>query len=193
MLQRQGVWVGIAIGFLSGCAAAVSKPPPLVVEPGRFSYTFADPQRWEFSFDEAQRAGVRLVFYPTGGDFHESNTIVYVNEICRPGCANSVDAAVDQTIATARHESPLLQVAIMPPLTDKDGREAVVRVLSGSSDARQAREALAFIPHDESIVLVVLTTKDVSSWNADYAAFSDIVRGHRYFNCNSPDLAVPCR
>jgi hypothetical protein len=39
----------------------------------------------------------------------------------------------------------------------------------------------------------VLTTKDVGPWAADYKAFSAIVRSHRFFNCDSPGLAVPCR
>jgi hypothetical protein len=179
--------------ILSGCAPAMNRQPPLVLEPGRYSYTFAVPKGWEFSFEEAETAGVRLVFFPQGGGFHQSSTIVYVNEVRRSDCAGTVNAAMERTIALAQRDSPDLRVVAMPPLKDGAGHDVPVRVLTGARDPRQAKEALAFIPHDDTTVLVVLTTKDPASWDADYAAFSEIVDGHHYFTCNSPDLAVPCR
>jgi hypothetical protein len=84
-------------------------------------------------------------------------------------------------------------VSNAPNIPIKAGGQAEIRVLSGTSDPRRAREALAFIRHPETVVLVVLTTKDVGSWATDYGAFTAIVRSHRFFNCDSPGLAVPCR
>ena len=64
--------------------------------------------------------------------------------------------------------------------------------MSGAEDRRQAREAMAYIEHEQTIILVVLTTKDPAGWTADYEAFRQTVAGHKFFDCTSPNLAVPC-
>ena len=179
--------------LLVGCAARARKPPPLVLHQGRFSYTFDVPAGWDFSFEEENRLGVPLMFFPKGGNVNDSNSIVYVNETCSGNCSGAFDAIVQTSIDRARTDSPALQVSSSPGIPLKSGGQAEVRILSGTSDPRRAREALAFIRHDETVVLVVLTTRDVGSWATDYEAFIAIVRSHRFFNCDSPGLAVPCR
>jgi hypothetical protein len=179
--------------LVAGCPLRPRKPAPLVLHQGRYSYTFDVPAGWEFSFEEEDRLGVPLVFFPKGGSVSDSNTIVYVNETCSTNCSGAFDSIVQTSLERARRDSPDLQVRSAPSIPMTAGGRAEIRVLSGTSDPRRVREALAFIRHDETIVLVVLTTKDVGSWDTDYEAFAAIVRGHRFFNCDSPGLAVPCR
>jgi len=169
------------------------KAPPLIVEPNRYSYTFGVPTGWEFSFEQAKQFGLRLVFFPQGGNFHKSNTVIYVNEVCHAKCTGTLPGTIQQTIDSAKRHSPNLKAEVAKPITISTGGEASIRIFSGSQDARQAREALAFIEHKETVVLVVLTTKDISTWEGDYKAFEAIVKGHKYFNCDSPELAVKCR
>jgi len=167
--------------------------PPLVLEPDKYSYTFGVPGGWDFSLEDAPEFGARLVFFPKGGSFHQSSSIIYVTELCTAGCARTAVQAIDETIKAARDASPTLQVAVGNPLKIKGGADAPVRILSGAKDPRQAREALSFIAHSEVTVLVVLTTKDTSTWDQDYEVFREVISGHKFFSCNSPDLAVPCR
>ncbi len=168
---------------------------PLVLAPNKYSYTFGVPGGWEYSFEQAQQFGVRLMLFPKGGSFERSNSIVYVNEIddlCNPSCAGTTGQAIAKTIKESRDDSPMLQVANAPSISIKDGGKATVLVLTGWTDPRQAQEALAFIEHNEAIVLVVLTTKNVKTWEQDYAAFQEIVSQHKFFTCNSPGLATGC-
>lgn len=179
--------------ILVGCAPSTQKYPPLVLEPNKYSYTFAIPEGWDFSFEQAQQFSVRLVFFPKGGNIHESNSIVYINEICLANCNGTLSSAIQTTIDNAKKQSPNLQVAYSNPIKISVGGEAPVLIFTGSKDPRQAQEALAFIEHSEAVILVVLTTKDVKNWDQDYKAFEQIVAGHKFFNCSSPNLAVPCR
>jgi hypothetical protein len=171
-------------------------PAPLIVEPNKYSYTFSIPQGWAFSFEQAQEFGVRIVFFPKGGDFHTSRSAIYVSEAnaaCKTNCAGATPLAITKTIQETRDDSPTVRVAVEHPLRIMEGGEAQVRVLTGLRDPRQVKEALAFIGHNEAIVLVVLTTGDVKTWEHDYRVFQDVVSGHKFFTCTSPGLATPCK
>ena len=173
-------------------AERAQKPPPLVLEPGKYSYTFGVPDGWDFSFDQTRELGIPIVFFPIGGSFLNSNTIIYVNEVCRPACKESMDEVMSRIINAAKNDSPNLAVADAPPLT-VEGGVAPVRVLTGARDPRRAKEALAFIDRKDVIILAVLSTQNTKSWESDYAAFRTVLAGNRFFTCNSPGLAVPCR
>src|SRR5262249_40603286 len=92
-----------------------------------------------------------------------------------------------------RADSPQLVVEQADPIATKSGVNAQVRILSGARDPRQAREALAFVPHGEVIALIVLSTKDPKSWKTDYAAFDEAVAGFQLFTCDTPGLRVGCK
>jgi hypothetical protein len=174
--------------------------PPLIMEPNKYSYTFGVPKGWEFSFEQAQERGARLAFFPKGGSFNYSSSVIYVIEIddpCTTDCKSAEPKAIAKIIRESKEESPLQQVITEDPIKTKDGDKALIRLLKGSKDPRQSgdvkdNEALAFIGHDEAIILVILTVRDAQTWDRDYSAFQEIVAGHRFFTCNSPDLATPC-
>ena len=174
--------------------------PPLIVEP-KYSYTFGVPQGWEFSFEQAHERGASLAFFPKGGSFNGSSSVIYVNEIddgCAMTCLNLVSERIANTIREIKDENPTVQVTTDVSVKTKDGGNALVRRLKGTRDPRRPKtgldnEALAFIGHDETIILVVLTVRDAKTWDRDYSAFEEIIAGHKFFNCNSPNLRVPCR
>jgi hypothetical protein len=94
-------------------------------------------------------------------------------------------------------DAPSVQVTTGDPVKTQAGGDAQIRILKGARDPRRPNgtdtEALAFIEHKETMILVVLTARDSSTWDKDYAAFRHIVEGHKFFNCDSKDLAVPCK
>jgi hypothetical protein len=175
--------------------------PPLILGASKYSYTFGVPAGWEFNIDQARRSGVTLAFFPKGGSFLASSSVVYVNELDNPcsgeDCLSPVSLAMAKTLREARADNPEVEVATADPIPTKDGGKALVRTLKGSHDPRDPEvrdnEALAFIGHDETIILVVLTARDGKTWDRDYTAFREIVAGHKFFTCDIPNLAVPCR
>jgi len=175
--------------------------PPLILGPSKYSYTFGVPAGWEFNVEQARQRGVTLAFFPKGGSFGGSSSVVYVNELENPcsgeDCLSPVSLAIAKTLREARAEDPGVEVASADPIPTKDGEKALVRMLNGSHDPRNPEvkdnEALAFIGHDETIILVVLTARDGKTWEQDYAAFREIVAGHKFFTCDRENLAVPCR
>lgn len=168
------------------CAGQAQKPP-LILEPNKYSYTFGMPEGWAHSFEQAHSFGTRLVLFPKGGDLHRSNSIIYVNEL-----SGGILSAIVKTIANAKCDNPDIKMENWPSISINAGGAAIVRITEGYKDPRRAKEALAFIEHKDTVVLVVLTTKNTANWDADYKAFVSVVSGHRYFDCNSTNLAVPC-
>jgi hypothetical protein len=181
----------------NGSSAAA---PPLVLASNDYSYTFGVPAGWQFSFEQARQRGATLAFFPKGGSFADSSSVIYVNEVendCTDTCVSPVTEAIAKTLREIREDDASVQVATAPAIQTKDGTRASIRTLKGSRDPRNPdlkdNEALAFIAHDETVILVVLTARDMKTWEQDYAAFQQIVAGHKFFTCNSPDLAIPCQ
>jgi len=173
--------------------AHAQKTQPLVLEPNKYSYTFSVPEDWDFSWDQARRFGMKLLYFQKGSNFHDSNSIIYINEICSSNCKGILPKSIQTTIENAKNHSPNLQISKADPIKLESGGESSVIMLTNSVDPRQAKKALAFLEHNEVIVLIALTTKDVKNWKNDYKAFEQIVGSHKFFNCDSPNLAVQCR
>lgn len=179
---------------------ATDGAPPLVLASDEYSYTFGVPAGWVFSFDQARQRGATLGFFPKGGSFNDSSSIVYVNELenpCSGECLSPLSLAIANTLRQAKAGAPGAEEETAEAIAMKDGSKASVRTLKGSRDPRNPElkdsEALAFIGHDETIILVVLSSRDPKTWDQDYAAFREIVAGHKFFTCDSPNLAVPCK
>ena len=173
--------------------------PPLIVEPNKFSYTFGVPAGWEFDFEEAHERGDSLEYFPTGGSFNESRSVIYVNvfaDDCSGSCGSMLPDSIAATMQSLKAGEGGMEVTTAEPILMKDGRKAEVRIVKGVKDRRDPKftdvDALAFLAHDEAIILVVLSSRDSKTWSQDYAAFQQIVAGHRFFTCKSPGLAVPC-
>jgi len=173
--------------------------PPLIVGPNKYSYTVGVPADWEFNFEQAHARGAELGLFPRGADFNGSSSVIYVSEIdptCEGDCLSPLDESIAKTLREVKEESPGVLISSGDPILTRDGAQAKIRILKGSSDPRNTalkdNEALAFIGHEETTVLVVLTARDPSTWDRDFTAFQQVVAGHKFFNCNSPDLVVPC-
>jgi hypothetical protein len=177
-------------GLISALALA-QKAPPLVLEPNQYSYTFAVPAGWDFSLEEARQFMVRLVLFPAGGSFRASKSVVYVNELCQRPCSSA--AAIERVVSNARTRNAALRVETPSSLKTKGGAAVPVRVMTGFADARQAKEAVAFIETADVVILAVLTTSNTSGWDKDYAALSAMIGGFEFFDCKSPDLRVACK
>lgn len=174
--------------------------PPLVVERNKYSYTFGVPQGWEFSFEQANEFGASLVYFPQGGSFNNSGSVIYVNLIgdnCSGGCVSLLTYSMSEVLREVRDRNPGVVIVEGEPVLAGNSVKATVRLLKEAKDPRDPtftdNEALAFIPHDEAIILVVLASRDPKAWQQDYAAFQQIVAGHKFFTCKTPGLAVPCR
>lgn len=192
--------IDMKFGDDSPTGSSEKHAPPLVLSDNKYSYTFGMPQDWECDFEQAHARGANLAFFPKGGDFNHSDSVVYVSEIdpsCDGNCLSPLAQSIAKTLREVRTDSPTVGISTAEPANTKDGTPASIRILKGSRDPRSPDlkddEALAFIPHEETTILVVLTSRNPRTWEQDYAAFRQIIAGHKFFTCNSLNLAVPCK
>ncbi len=187
MVAAMLVWALLAGG------AFAQRSAPLVLEPGKYSYSFGLSHGWTYSFEEARARGLRLLYYPEGCLLREATSVIYVGEVCHSKCSGKLAEAIQEAIDGTRELSPGLSVASAPPLKIKGGGEAQVRILTHLPESGQSKDTLAFIAHDETILLVALTAKGSDTWERDYKAFKEIVQGHRYYTCGRPGLPRTCK
>ena len=184
--------VAVVWALLAGSALA-QRSAPLVLEPGKFSYSFGMAHGWTYSFEEARARGLRLLYYPEGCLLREATSVIYIGEVCHSNCSGKLDAVIQEAIDGTRELSPDMRVASAPPLKIKGGGEAQVRILTHPPESGQSKDTLAFIAHDETILLVALTARGSDTWERDYKAFKEIVQGHRYYTCGRPGLPRTCK
>lgn len=192
MKKLTAIAAGFLLVFFAGASFA-QKSSPLVLEPGRYSYSFGVPSGWNYSFEQARRRGLKLLYYPEGCLLRDATSTITIGEICRSGCSGKLSGTIQQVAESTRERGSDTRIASAPPLKIRAGGEAEVRIVTHARAPQQVQEALAFIGHEETIVLVVLTTKTPDTWDRDFKAFEDVVRGHQFFNCGRPELAIPCR
>lgn len=192
MIKLTTAVAGLVWALLAGSAFA-QRSAPLVLEPGKYSYSLGMSAGWTYSFKEGRARDLRLLYYPEGCLLREATSVIYIGEVCHSGCSGKLEEAIQEAIDGTRELSPGVSVASASPLKIKAGGEAQLRILTHPPGSGQSRDALAFIVHDETIVLVVLTTKGTDTWNRDYKAFKEIVEGHRYYNCGRPGLPKSCK
>lgn len=160
--------------------------PPLVIEAGKYSYTFTLPTGWETSAEEAKRLKVPLMMFPKNRSFTQSASIVFVDEFCKTPCANPANS-IKAILAHAIGRDPESKVEAPPALRTKDDAPVELRIVNSTIDKRAVREAFAFIENPgATLVMVRLAVGDLKVWDRDFQAFIRTLASFQFFDCSSP-------
>lgn len=180
----------LALATLTLHAGADDVKPPLVIEPGKYSYTFEMPAGWDASAEEAQRLKVPLMIFPQNRSFTQSASIVFIDEYCKTPCANPAEP-VRSMLAFANTRDPENKVETPPPIRTKDGAPVELRIINSTVNKRAVREAFAFITNPGStLVMVRLAVGDVAVWERDFKAFLSAIASFRFFDCTPSTRAL---
>jgi hypothetical protein len=166
-------------------ALADDSKPPLVVEAGKYSYTFALPAGWEVSEEEAKRLKVPLMMFPQNRSFTQSASIVFIDEYCKTPCANPAEP-VRSILAHAKTRDPDFKSQTPSPLQTRDGSAIDLRIVDSTINKRPVREAFAFINNPGStLVMARLAVGDLAVWDRDFKVFTDTLTGFQFFDCSA--------
>lgn len=189
LLLATAITVVCAMACAMTGARADEDKPPLVLEAGKYSYTFSLPQGWAVSEQEAQRLKVSLMMFPQNRSFTQSASIVFIDEYCKTPCANPAEP-VRAILSFASNRDPASKVNTPAPVKTKDGAAVDLRVIDSTSNNHPVREAFGFIHNPGSaLVLVRLAVGDVSTWDRDFAAFLSAIASFQFFDCSTKDKA----
>ena len=174
-----------AVAAMAEDAKTEENKPPLVLEAGKYSYTFAQPAGWGASAEEAQRLKVPLMLYPEGRSFTQTGSIVFIDEYCKTPCQDLAQP-VRSILAFANTRDPQSKAQSLPAMRTKDGSPIELKVIDSTVNQRPVREAFAFIQNPGStLVMARLAVGDVASWDKDFKAFASALSSFQFFDCSS--------
>lgn len=176
-------------GITVQALAADDGKPPLVVEAGKYSYTFTLPAGWDTSAEEAKRLKVPLMMFPKNRSFTQSASIVFIDEYCKTPCANSA-APIKSILVHASTRDPESKVEAPLALATRDGAPVELRIINSTIDKRAVREAFAFVTNPgPTLVMVRLAVGDLKVWDRDFQAFIKTLASMQFFDCSTQAIS----
>jgi hypothetical protein len=153
-------------------------------------YALTAPVGWELDNQAGASRGIHAVFYPKGGSWADSATVMYANT----GPPLRPDESIDSYIADALREfranvGPGLREQAAEPLKTRDGKLAHVRLLSG--DQWNNLETVVYIPERHATVILVLTSKSEPSYEASQDAFTQLVQSYEFLGKSFREVSDP--
>lgn len=141
------------------------------------SYLLGAPKGWVLDNQSGKPQGLVAVFYPKGGSWANSPSVMYSR--IQPKKGKTFAEAIQWDIDYMKKQSPMIQVTEQAPITyGKEKKQASVRYLTGEHDRNL--EAVAYMEEANWVVLVVLTSRNEQSFKESLPAFKELVESYVY-------------
>lgn len=141
------------------------------------SYLLGAPKGWILDSESGKPQGLVAVFYPKGGSWADSPSVMYSR--IQPKKGKTFAEAIQWDIDYMKKQSPMIQVTMQEPIIyGKDKKKAEVRYLTGEHDRNL--EAVAYLEEAKWVVLIVLTARNEQTFKESLPAFKELVESYRY-------------
>jgi hypothetical protein len=158
-----------------------------------YCFTMTAPKGWILDNETVKDASVCAVFYPVGGSWGASATVMYINTRPKTNDAHGIDDVVKADIDDMHaHGSPGSKAAKIGEVKLRDGRVAEIYEYTG--DAWGNFERTALIAEAKGINAVVLSARSQKAMEAALPAFGQLVASYRFMvrsSWRSSRLAAP--
>ena len=155
----------------------------VVIEGDDHMFMVAAPKGWVLDDTSGMGSRIRCVFYPKGQTWAQAPTVMYVNPMHGFGLKErTVSAMLAENEKQFHKRAPKGRVVDAGTLKTGAGKSAKVRHYS--YDGGDATEAVAFVPENELIMLVVLSSRDAKGFQGGLAAFRELVGTYAWVGSN---------
>ena len=180
-----------ASGTAKAAAPAKSSATPdpsvrnaVVIEGDDHLFMVAAPQGWVLDDTSGMGSRIRCVFYPKGQTWAAAPTVMYVNPMHGYGLKErTVSAMIAQNEKDFHKRAPKGKVVEAGTLQTASGKTAKVRHFS--YDGGATTEAVAFVPENELVMLVVLSARDSKGFQSGLGAFRELVSTYAWVGSNA--------
>jgi len=132
------------------------------------------PKGWVLDNSSGVSDGLYAVFYPIGGSWQGSNTVMYANTASREVKVNATrDMLIAYDMQQFKNREPKINIRDSESLLTRDNKMAIVKAFYGVHI-----EAVAYIEERSIIVLLTISANTEKQFNDAFPAFKELVSSY---------------
>lgn len=170
-MKRSCIWLFLAV-FMP-CAAQDG-----YIFGADHCFYFTTPNGWVANNQLGANDGLPFVFYPLGGSWAHSPTVIYARIADRDGAVRTIEDKVKDTLRDFRSNgSPHIKAQRIGPITSKSGAKGELYKYSGDQWGNDELVAYFLGPH--TINLFVMTSRNAKDFEAQRPALVALAGSYR--------------
>jgi len=134
------------------------------------------PDGWVIDNQAGISDGLHAVFYPEGGSWKESKTVMYANGVEKNG--RNIKQFIEDDVKSFKDKTG--EIKDGAPLSTEDGKKAYVKYFLKEENGNY--EAIAYIDEKYVVVIIALSARNEQGFNRSYPAFKELVASYKFIS-----------
>ena len=137
------------------------------------------PEGWVVDDTSGLGSRIRVVLYPRGQKWNTAPTVMYANPLHQdPRSPLTLPQMIDRDVAAFHKHSPHGTVVSAPSLRTSKGKTAELRLFSPTGGP--PTEGVAYVPEQDLVVLLVLSSHDPDAFKRTLPMFNELVASYQF-------------
>ena len=136
------------------------------------------PEGWVSDNNSGVNQGLHAVFYPKGGSWEKSPTVMYARGV-DIDTTSTLEDFIENDIGNFKKDFPGMKIEELDSIIIKE-KERVAKVVKFSGGGYQHADAVAYIKEKKNISMIVITTKIPKELDAYYSKFIELVQSYMH-------------
>ncbi len=134
------------------------------------------PKGWVLDNSSGVSQGLHAVFYPMGGSWNNSPTVMYCNTSNKSVKGNeTLQELLDYDISQFKINAPNIKITDFPILYTKDKKKVVLKKFIYSN-----YEYVAYIDEPKIIAMLVMTSRNEKELDNSLSAFKELINSYKF-------------
>ncbi len=139
-------------------------------------FALSAPTGWVLDNSSGVSQGLHAVFYPRGGSWEHSPSVMYANTASKKVKGNeTLEKLITFDVSRYKQNYVSLKIVNAPDIQLTDHKSAVVKYFYYSNS-----EAVAYIDEENIVVLIVLSSTSQPEFEKSLTPFSQLVKSYRF-------------
>jgi len=144
------------------------------------AYTLTSPKGWVLDNSSGVSQGLHAVFYPVGSSWAGAVTVMYTSIAYRDSSKNEkIEGVMKHDIDKFKQNFPNLRVEEKESIEVDNGKKKA-RIVYFSADRFGNYEAVAYIPENKVVVIIVMISGNKEKFESNLKAFEDLVKSYMF-------------
>jgi hypothetical protein len=140
-------------------------------------FAVSSPKGWVLDNQSGVSQGVHAVFYPIGGSWKNSPTVMYAHGNAKDSIPETIETFISNDSVSFVERDPSIKILDAPILKTKRGNPAIVKWFFYSQF-----EAVAYIDESKSVAMIVMTARTEEEFKNNYPAFEELVGSYWFIS-----------